>query len=84
MAKIISETKIDFQLNISLNESEARAIDALVGYGDDPFIEKFYTFFGKHYMQSHEQGLREFFKSIRSIVPTELAKVDKARKSFKE
>lgn len=82
MAKITAQPKINFELTVTLSESEARALDALTGYGDDAFIEKFKKDLGSHYMKDHEQGLRDLFKSIRQIVPGQLSRLDAARKEF--
>lgn len=57
---------------------EVRALDALVGYGDDAFVKVFYEHLGKHYMQPHEAGL----KSVRELVPGILRRTDDARLVF--
>ena len=82
MAKIIGKARLDLCLTFYINESEARALDALAGYGDDAFIKVFYEKLGSSYMRDHEQGLREFLNSIRNFLPGELHKIDKARKTF--
>ena len=82
MAKVTARPKLDLIVNFAVNESEARALDALVGYGDDAFIQVFYEKLGKAYMQDHEQGLRKFFKSIRGQMPTILARMRQAREAF--
>lgn len=82
MAKIIAHPTIDVMLRFVVNESEARALDAMAGYGDDAFIRVFYEKLGKAYMEKHEVGLRLFLKSIRDIMPGLLSKVDAAHKVF--
>ena len=82
MAKIIERPRIELQVLLALTEEECRALDALVGYGDDAFIKAFYELLGKAYMEKHEAGLRLLFKSIREQMPCALAKVDDARKVF--
>lgn len=79
MAKITQKARLNLVLNFEINESEARALDALAGYGDDAFIKVFYNELGSSYMQDHEQGLRQFLESIRKFMPGELRKVDNAR-----
>lgn len=81
---ILSQQKQEFKVTLTVTEIQARALDALVVYGDDAFINNFYEFLGKHYMQPHEQGLRSLFKEIRSEMPTTLARFDEARKVFQE
>lgn len=82
MAKIIGKPNIDLKFQFEINEAEARALDALVGYGDDAFIKHFYETLGKCYMENHEKGLREFFQSIRQSVPGILSQLGKARSAF--
>ena len=82
MAQIEGRPTIAMQLVVVITESEARALDALVGYGDDAFIKVFYESLGEAYMRDHEQGLRSLFTSIRQLMPQWLAKADAARKSF--
>lgn len=79
MAKAITKPKITVSITIEIDESEARALDALAGYGDNSFIEMFYKSLGKHYMQPYEDGLRSFLKTIRGVVAPALNHVDAAR-----
>lgn len=65
-------------------EIELRALDALVGYGVESFIKVFYEKLGRHYMEPHEKGLREFFKTIENNVPGTLRRVDQARKLLQQ
>lgn len=39
---ITQSAKIEASITIVLNETEARALEALFGYGDDDFISFFY------------------------------------------
>lgn len=82
MAHISTRPTVDLVLKFTICEEEARALDALAGYGDDAFIAAFYEKLGKAYMDNHEQGLRSFLKGVRSFVPPALSKVDKARAAF--
>lgn len=82
MAKISQQPRVNLELTFTVNESEARALDALVGYGVDGFLETFYGQMGKAYLQPHEQGLRTLFESIRENVPNILRRADAARKAF--
>jgi sarcosine oxidase delta subunit len=82
MARIIGRPKIELELAFVIDEEEARALDALAGYGDDSFIKVFYEKLGVHYMKPHEQGLRRFLQTIRGVVSGELKKVDQARDVF--
>jgi hypothetical protein len=82
MAKFMINPKVAFETQLTLSESETRALDALAGYGADEFIQRFYSHLGETYMKSHEQGLRDFLGSIRGQLPVQLAKIDAARKSL--
>jgi hypothetical protein len=80
MAKAITKPTLNVTIAFEVNESEARALDALAGYGDDAFIQAFYVNLGRSYMEKHESGLRTFLESIRAIVRPGLSVIDKARK----
>ena len=80
---IVARTSMIFGVDISLSESEARALDALVGYGDDAFIKHFYETLGKAYMEHHEAGLRSLFKRLREDMPPQLRRIDQARDVWK-
>lgn len=75
---------LTFSATLTLNETEVRALDALVGYGDDSFIEVFYEKLGKAYMRDHEAGLRSAFAAIRRDVLPALRDIDQARKDLEE
>ncbi len=66
MAKIEGRGKLSAEIVLVLNESEAAALDALVGYGFKEFVEVFYEKLGKSYLEPHENGLRSLFESVRA------------------
>lgn len=82
MAKITQRPSVQLDLIFACTEAEARALDALTGYGTDEFIKVFYEKLGKAYMEQHEAGLRSFLESISKMVPPLLTKADKAREAF--
>jgi hypothetical protein len=84
MAAIEGRPKIELQVTIALTEAEARALDGLVGYGDDAFVKAFYESLGQHYLKPHEAGLRSLFRSVRAQLPCVLDRVNAARKAFEE
>jgi hypothetical protein len=45
MAKITTRPNVNLDLTFTINESEARALDALAGYGDDSFIKAFKSYY---------------------------------------
>jgi hypothetical protein len=82
MAKIIGKPRVELRVWIGLEEEEARALDALVGYGDAAFISTFYEKLGRAYMEKHEAGLRSLFASVREFMPAILNTADEAQKVF--
>jgi hypothetical protein len=84
MADIVQSARVTMSLTFTVSEEEARALDALVGYGADSFLKVFYQHLGESYMKPHERGLRSLFKSIRESVPSYLRRADKAREAFEE
>lgn len=72
--------KVSFSTQITISECVGRALDALVGCGDDAFIEHFKEKLGTHYIRDHEKGLREFFATVRSEILPQLHTVDELRK----
>lgn len=79
MAKVIPELRVKYEVTLKLDEAEARALDALVGYGTDSFLKQFYEFLGKAYLEPHEQGLKRLFQEIREQVGPQLASVSHVR-----
>lgn len=82
--KASSETKLEFNVTLKLTEGEARALEAICGYGPTRFVEWFYRNLGKHYLKPHEIAMRSLFETVRSELPIQLSKIDNARKVLKE
>lgn len=82
MAKLLERPTVELRVALILSEEEARALDALVGYGDDAFIKVFYEHLGKAYMEKHEEGLRALFQSVRDFLPGILERTTRARATF--
>lgn len=82
--KATSNSTMGFEVYLQVSEVEARALDALVGYGYDDFLKVFYQHLGKHYMQPHEAGLKSLFETVRAEIPKHLSRIDKTREAFKE
>lgn len=80
MAQIVGKPVIELKITLQLNEAEARALDALVGYGDEKFLAAFYEKLGEGYLKPHEAGLRELFKSCRQLLTPALDRVNDLRK----
>lgn len=84
MSDLKPSFKLEFTGKVTLTEGEMRALDALVGYGDDAFFKAFYIKLGRHYMQPFEKDMRDLFKKIRvEVIPT-LREIDDTRKRITE
>jgi hypothetical protein len=83
MATIEHKPKLELEVRLILNEGEVRALDALVGYGDDAFMSAFKEKLGKYYIENHEQDLRRLFKSLRAEIPPILERLKAAKEAFK-
>lgn len=77
-------THLEFTTTITLTEGQIRALDAMVGYGDDAFMKAFYIKLGRHYMQPFEKDLRELFDNIRENVIPAKREVDDMRRRLLE
>lgn len=84
MAIVQGRPTVELHITIQLSESEARALDAMAGYGDDQFVKAFYEKLGKAYMHDHEGGLRSFLTSMRSELPQWLGRARNARDAFQD
>jgi hypothetical protein len=80
--EVTSNSVMGFNVFMKLTESEARALDALVGYGFKETIKVFYEHLGTSYMKPHEKGLESLFDSVRKEIPRHLSRIDKTRKGF--
>ena len=76
-------TKVSYTVPCELTEGEVRALDALVGYGFDPFIKMFYSELGKHYMEPYEKDLRKLFAKIESLRPA-IDQINETRKKLSQ
>jgi len=79
----IWRSDVTLELSLSISEKEARALDALAGYGIDSFLEVFYKQLGSVYLKQHEDGLRSLFGVIRAEVVPMLRRADNARAAFR-
>lgn len=82
MAKIAQKPTVSVEAAFTFTEGELRALDAVVGYGTDSFLETFYKYMGRAYLEPHEKSLRSLFDAVRCHVPEILRRADEARKAF--
>ncbi len=74
-----TNVKVEITATVEFTEGQLRALDALIGYGDDAFLRAFYIKLGKAYMQPFERDLRNLFGALRESVPQALRGVTEAR-----
>ncbi|TCU34114.1 hypothetical protein [Rhizobium azibense] len=74
MAQAFNKATIAFSTTLTLNEVEIQALEALVCYGADSFLEVFKKNLGTVYIRDHEDGIRSLFKAIgRDVLPAHRA-----------
>ncbi len=84
MAELNSKPVVKVEIILKLTESEARALEAIQGYGADAFLDFFYKCLGRAYLEPHEAGLRSLFTSVKEALPPIFRRVENARKVFEE
>lgn len=66
----MAETGLTYVLKsaviIELTPLEAGALDALVGYGIEPFLKVFYEHMGESLLKPYEGGMRSLFETIKA------------------
>lgn len=82
MAALEGRPTLDLHVSLTLRENEARALEALAGYGTDAFLKTFYEHMGKAYLEPHEHGLRSLFEAIKEQLPGICHRMDQAKKAF--
>jgi hypothetical protein len=82
MADIKATVTVEGRVTLHLTEVEAAALEALIGYGTDPFLKVFYKHLGESYLKPHEKGVRSLFATIGRDVPHALERFKAARLAF--
>lgn len=82
MKRLTQMPRIELDVSIKLNESEVRALEALAGYGIEPFLKVFYAQMGRHYLEPHEKGLRSLFDTIGETLPPIMKRMTAAKQAF--
>lgn len=83
---IDAKAKIDvsFKITLELTVNEAKALNAIAGYGTKAFLEKFYAEMGKHYLQPTETDFILFLEKCQYQIPKEISKIERAAKGIVE
>jgi len=79
-----SQATVSFSINLNLTLGQAKALDAIVGYGPDLFVKWFYQTHGKSYLKPHEQDMRELFSVCKNELGNEISKIETAKKTINE
>jgi hypothetical protein len=82
--KILSKVEMSFDVLLKLSEEEARALEAIVGYGPDQFVKWFYKNLGKHYLKPHEDAMRSLFSTVRQELGFRLHDINEVKKAISE
>lgn len=83
MAILRGQGTLKAEVVMVLTEAEAGALDALVGYGFEPFKKVFFKELGEAYMKPYEAGLKSLFESIRTGDASVSGILDRARDARK-
>lgn len=73
-----ASAKVDFSITFTLTKGEAKALEAIAGYGADAFLEVFYQL-GTSYLKPYETEMRNLFSRISIELPKEISKISKAQ-----
>ena len=79
MATVITNKNFKFEIKLTLSEEEARALDAIAGYGTQEFLDVFYQYLGTHYLERNEDGLRTLFLTIQNDLRQQLNQINYIR-----
>lgn len=83
-SEVVQKPSAEFAVNIQLTENEARAWDAIVGYGWNAFIEVFEAKLGKHYIAPYRADAKRMFEHTRSTIGMQLHGIVAAKKAIGE
>lgn len=83
-SRVNIKTKVEITATLELDEGQLKALNAMVGYGDNAFLKAFYVKLGKAYMQPFERDLRSLFANIRQNVPHALREIEKVKHQLKD
>lgn len=76
--KAITNIKVEYSITLQLKEDEARAFDAIIGYGFDEFLKMFKEHLGTHYIKNYENAARSLFEH-RQEIANSLSKINKMK-----
>jgi hypothetical protein len=74
------KTKVEFKVSLELTEAEARAFEAIIGYGWEPFAKFFYEKLGSSYLKPYEAAAKALFNQRQNII-YQLYNIEQVRKA---
>lgn len=80
MAVVECNIGVTLGAKIDFNEVELRALNAMAGYGVEPFLKVFYEKLGAAYMKPYEAGIRSLFTKIADEVNPAIHRGDEANR----
>lgn len=82
MANAVARPRLEFTAAFTIDEGEARFLDALIGYGGKNLVHAVKAHLGKAYIEDHEQDGIRFCDSLRMPLASVLRQFEDARKVF--
>ena len=80
IAKLTTTPTVSLELQLTISEGEARALDAIIGYGSEAFIRVFKEHLGSCYIEPYEKHVISLFNSLQPILSSAIHQADEARK----
>lgn len=75
---------VDYSITLTLTVNEAKALEAIAGYGTQAFLEVFYAKLGRYYLQPTEKDVILFLEKCSHCLPQEIRKIEEAQKAIAE
>ena len=82
MAKIIGKPTVQLTVWIELNENEVGLLNAIAGYGWEPFAKVFKEKLGSAYLERYEQAGPELFELLFQKLSGQINMASDARRVF--
>lgn len=67
---------IDTKIILELTVAEAAALNMMTTYGIVEFLKGYKEKLGRTYIEPHEQGLTDLFKTVKETLPSQLTKIE--------
>lgn len=77
------KVRIDAKFTLELDEAELGALDAIFGYGAEPFLKAFKREMGAAYVEPYEAGVRSLHNRIRGVTSPALDEIKALREKLR-